>query len=699
MSLQFADYNMDYKNNSEIMNNMELTTQQNKVFEQIKAFLNSDASVFILRGYAGTGKTTMVKVVADYITKSRQLTMMAPTGRAARVLSAKTGYEATTIHKAIYEKAHIVPKKVKDIAESEFKFMFPIHQSENGGNIVAIVDEASMVCSRKIEHELFVFGTDNLMDDLLTYVRPNFGGKIIFVGDPAQLPPVGEAVSNALRADFFQKKGLKVIETELTEVLRQKGDSIILKNAMMIRDLLNKDKRNQLVFEEQKDDVETVPSEQFLEKYLNYRRKSGKNDSVVICYSNKSANRYNRDIRKALYGEDVPIRENDILLITQNNYRLNRMNGEFVPVLSVGARTQQSAPVYIQRGGIKQRVIITLNFVQVTVTDGDGNPMLCMLIEDLLTSDKATISIDENRALYINFCMRHPKLKQGTEDFAETLLSDEYYNAIRAKYGYAVTGHKCQGGEWGKVFVDYTSRTGLDNDSLRWAYTATTRAQKTLYVANLPHITPFSKFRIDPVQKCKNIDLECRILDEVPLTPFHDKNVDNGVRAKFHCITKNMEYTPYKILSVQSRPYLEIYNVQTPDGVDRYDLHYKAGSIFLPAKATSPNQHTPLINMMLNDERCISYKFNYVPSDESHSKLFDLIRSACDSISVQITNVVEHPEDFSTLFYMRTSETFSYIKVYVNSDGFITYAKPMSLKGKEDGELSAIIEIINSHFI
>lgn len=690
---------MDYKNNSEIMNNMELTTQQNKVFEQIKAFLNSDASVFILRGYAGTGKTTMVKVVADYITKSRQLTMMAPTGRAARVLSAKTGYEATTIHKAIYEKAHIVPKKVKDIAESEFKFMFPIHQSENGGNIVAIVDEASMVCSRKIEHELFVFGTDNLMDDLLTYVRPNFGGKIIFVGDPAQLPPVGEAVSNALRADFFQKKGLKVIETELTEVLRQKGDSIILKNAMMIRDLLNKDKRNQLVFEEQKDDVETVPSEQFLEKYLNYRRKSGKNDSVVICYSNKSANRYNRDIRKALYGEDVPIRENDILLITQNNYRLNRMNGEFVPVLSVGARTQQSAPVYIQRGGIKQRVIITLNFVQVTVTDGDGNPMLCMLIEDLLTSDKATISIDENRALYINFCMRHPKLKQGTEDFAETLLSDEYYNAIRAKYGYAVTGHKCQGGEWGKVFVDYTSRTGLDNDSLRWAYTATTRAQKTLYVANLPHITPFSKFRIDPVQKCKNIDLECRILDEVPLTPFHDKNVDNGVRAKFHCITKNMEYTPYKILSVQSRPYLEIYNVQTPDGVDRYDLHYKAGSIFLPAKATSPNQHTPLINMMLNDERCISYKFNYVPSDESHSKLFDLIRSACDSISVQITNVVEHPEDFSTLFYMRTSETFSYIKVYVNSDGFITYAKPMSLKGKEDGELSAIIEIINSHFI
>ena len=678
---------------------MELTNQQNKVFEQIKAFLNSDASVFILRGYAGTGKTTMVKVIADYIEQTRQLVMMAPTGRAARVLAMKTGHTATTIHKAIYSKAHVEPKKVKNIAESEFKFVFSINNSENGGNIVAIVDEASMVCSRKIEHELFMFGTDNLMEDLLTFVRPNFGGKVIFVGDPAQLPPVGESVSNALRAEYFKEKGLKVIEAELTEVLRQKDDSVILKNAMMIRDLLKKDKRNQLVFEEQKDDVETIPSEQFLDKYLNYRKESGKHDSVIICYSNKSANRYNRDIRKSLYGGDVPLQENDILLITQNNYRLDRMNGEFVPVLSIGERIQQSAPVYAQIGGKKERIVITLNFIKVTVPNGDGNPIPCMLLEDLLTSDTATISIDENRALYINFCMRNPNLKQGTESFAEALLNDEYYNAIRAKYGYAVTGHKCQGGEWGKVFVDYTGRTGLDDDSLRWAYTATTRAQKTLYVTNLPHITPFSKFRIEPIQKCKNIAPECRILNEVPPTPFHNKNVDNGIRAKYHCIAKNMEYTPYRIISVQSRPYLEIYNIQTPDGVDRYDLFYKAGDIFQPAKAASPNQHTPLIEIMLNDEQGMSYKYNYIPSDESHCKLLDLIRSACDTISVQITNVVEHAEDFSTTYYMRTIVTFSYIKVYVNSNGFITYAKPPSLKGKDDGELSEIIEIINSHFV
>jgi hypothetical protein len=144
---------------------------------------------------------------------------------------------------------------------------------------------------------------------------------------------------------------------------------------------------------------------------------------------------------------------------------------------------------------------------------------------------------------------------------------------------------------------------------------------------------------------------------------------------------------------------LEIYNIQTPDGVDRYDLHYKSGAIFQDAKTTSPNQHTPLLDIMLNDERGMSYKFNYVPSDESHAKLFDLIRSACDTISVQITNVVEHPEDFSTVYYMRTTGTFSYIKVYINSDGFITYAKPMSMKGTEDEELCTVIENIKSHFI
>lgn len=678
---------------------MQLTKQQNKIFEQIQAFMKSEDSVFILRGYAGTGKTTMIKVIADYIAQSRYVYLMAPTGRAARVLAHKTGYKATTIHKAIYAKACVVSKNVKDIAESEFKFVFPVYKNEHNGNIVAIVDESSMVCSRKIEHELFVYGTGNILEDLLDFIRPSFGGKIIFVGDPAQLPPVGESISNALRTDYFKERGLKVVVGELTEVIRQKDDSVILKNAMMIRDILEKQQKNYLVFEEKTGDVENVPSDKFLDKYLEYRQKSGVHDSVVICYSNKSASRYNKDIRSFLYGGDVPIRVNDILLITQNNYRLGRMNGEFVPVLAIGARTQQSAPIYVQVGSERKRIVVNINFVQITVPDGNGNPVACMLIEDLLTSDKATISIDENRALYINFCMRNPHLKQGTESFADALMSDIYYNAIRAKYGYAVTGHKCQGGEWGKVFVDYTDRTGLSDDCLRWAYTATTRAKETLYFTNLPHITPFSKFRIDPIQKCKNMDPECRIINKTDPTPFHADNSDDFLKAKYHCIVNNMNGTPYSVSHVVSRPYVEIYQIQTPNGINRFDIHYKTGGVFLSAKPQSLNEHTQLILLMLNDERQMPFVFHYVPSNEIHEKLYHLIRSACDGLSIQITNVVERQEDYSVTYYMRTSETFSYIKVYINRNGFVTYAKPMSMLGSEDNELSALINYINHHLI
>lgn len=678
---------------------MTLTNQQQQVFSAIKDFMDGDASVFILKGYAGTGKTTMVKVIAEYLAQSREVYLMAPTGRAARVLSAKTGRLAVTIHKAIYEKACVVSKNVKDVAEAEFKFVFPVRKNEYGGKIVAIVDEASMVCSRKIEHELFEFGTDNLMEDLLDFVRPDFGGKVIFVGDPAQLPPVGENVSNALRTSYFEERGLKAVEVELTEVLRQKGDSVVLKNAMMIRDLLKKEKRNSLLFEERENDVETVSPDQFLSKYLDYRKQSGKHDSVVICYSNRAASKYNSDIRCSLYGSDMPLQVNDILLITQNNYRLGRMNGEFVPVLEIGARTQQSAPVYAQVGSERKRITITINFVQVVVPDGNGNPMQCMLIEDLLTSDKASISIDENRALYINFCMRNPQLKQGTQAFADALMSDLYYNAIRAKYGYAVTGHKCQGGEWGKVFVDYTDRTGLNDDSLRWAYTATTRAQKTLYVTNLPHVTPFDKFRIEPIQKCKNMPSECRIIGTVEPTPFHADNSENYLKAKYHCIKYNMEGTPYSVVSVISKPYMEVYNIQTPCGIDRFDIRYKMGGIFHPAIPVSRNEHTSLVLMLLNDERSLPLVFDYTPSDDIRERLFNMIRSACDGLSVQITNVVEHPEDYSVIYYMRTSGSYSYIKVYMDKNGFITYAKPMSILGTEDSELAAVINEISNHFI
>jgi hypothetical protein len=321
-----------------------------------------------------------------------------------------------------------------------------------------------------------------------------------------------------------------------------------------------------------------------------------------------------------------------------------------------------------------------------------------MVLLDLLYNGAAKLSIDEHRALYINFCMRHPNLKQGTEEFSNAIMEDDFYNCLKAKFGYAVTGHKCQGGEWAKVFVDYKGRTGLSDDCLRWAYTATTRARKTLYVSNLPHITPFSKFRIEPVQQCSKMNEECRIIDKVELSPFHDCSAPVYLHAKCRCVMQNMEWTPYQIEKVISKPYQEIYHIQTPDGIERYDIRYKKGGIFAKAIPQTLSKHSVMIGMMLDNERAIPLVFNYIPSDTMHEKLYNLIRSACDGLSVQITNVVEHREDYSVVYYFRTSDTFSYLKIYIDASGFVTYAKPMSLIGQEDKELLVLIEEITNHF-
>lgn len=676
---------------------MTLTPSQQTVFRQIIDFAQSDANVFILRGYAGTGKTTMIKAVADELSKHSLIALMAPTGRAARVLASKTGHRACTIHRSIYSHAVLIDKSSEDIAETDIKYRFPI--VENQQQIIAIVDEASMLCSRTIQQEIFQFGTDNLMDDLLTYVRPSFGGKIIFVGDPAQLPPVGESVSNALKRDFFVKKGFKVMETELTEILRQSGDSAILKNAMRIRELLSSDVRNNLVFEEKDSEVELIQYGQLLDRYISDNKTTQSKDSVVICFSNQRAYEYNKVIREALYGlPDPPLKVGDVLMVVQNNYALDKMNGEFVRVLDVGETIRQSAPVFVQNGGTKERRVLDLDFIRIKIDNGFGVPTSVLLLLDLLNNGKASVSIDQQRALYINFKIRHKNLRPGTIGFCEALQTDEFYNCLRAKYGYAVTGHKCQGGEWDKAYVDYNGRTGLSDDCLRWAYTATTRARNTLYVTNFVQVTAFSNFRIDDVQLCKKINPEFRRFGHVELSPFHTPDTLLFLHAKWMCIESNLQNTGFKTIGVDSRPYLEMYSISTPDGIVRVDMQYRQGGIFLPARCAISNPHAEHLLQLINDESQMPIAFDYHPSDEIHEQLYHLISNACDTLDIQITNIVEHPEDYSVIFYFRTSDSVSYFKIYVNNKGFVSYAKPMSLRGKEDVELQMLIEEIKKHF-
>ena len=557
-----------------------------------------------------------------------------------------------------------------------------------------------MLGSRTVEQELFEFGTGNLMNDLLTYARPGFGGKLIFVGDPAQLPPVGETESVALSAAFFTEKGLNVMEAELTNVMRQAGDSVILGNAMLIRDLLKKKVRNRLAFAERKGEVESLEPVDLLDRYFDERRLSGLYSSVVICFSNKVAADYTRGIRSRLYGtENAPLHKGETLMVVQNNYVLGRMNGEFVPVLEVGGVSSLSAPVYVQEGAQKEKRIITMTFQHVAVIDGEGYQAQVLLSLDLLNDSSASLSVDQQKMLYINFCMRHPDLSPKSEEFMSKLQNDPYFNCLRAKYGYAVTGHKCQGGEWKKAFVDYNGRTGLSDDCLRWVYTATTRARETLYITNLPHITPFSNFKIETVQRCKKVNPECRVLGAVCKSVFHDTQAPDYLHAKCVCVQSNFEYTPFRIAGVDSKPYKEIYHIATPSGLERYDINYKAGGIFGKAVPLNPTENSVLVCQMLDNEQAMPFVMNYVPVDDIHRQLYCLIRSAADSVNVQITNVVDHLEDYSVMYYFRTSGTVSYIKIYIDKKGFVSYAKPMSLAGTDDKELVELVDRIKEYFV
>lgn len=445
--------------------------------------------------------------------------------------------------------------------------------------------------------------------------------------------------------------------------------------------------------------MENLPSERLLTAYMESVKQTGLCNNILICFSNRSACGYNADVRSALYGRPAaPLSTNDTLMVVQNNYMLDIMNGEFTRAEEITGYSEQSAPVYVQKGGKTERVVITLHFASVKLTDRYGLPQHCQLLLDLLDSDKPGLSIDEQRALYINFCIRHPDLKHDSEDFAEQLMQDEYYNCLKVKYGYAITGHKCQGGEWKRAFVDYAGRTGLNRDSLRWAYTVTTRATDTLYVANLPHITPFSRFRIDPVQQCSKVNAECRVLAKVERSPFHAPDAPDFLHAKCQCIRHNLLWTQYQVTNVVSKPYQEIYYIQTPDAIERYDIRYKKGGIFLNAVPQSPSPHTATLLIALNNERAMSLKFSYVPTDELRTDLYNMLRSVCDDLGIRITNVVEHPEDYSVMYYFNTSDTLSYIKIYINSSQFVTYAKPMSLIGDADKELVKLTKEIQNRF-
>ena len=510
-----------------------LSSDQSACLDNLQAFLaNREQRIFLLKGYAGTGKTFLAKGITEFLSaQGRAFRLAAPTGRAAKVIAEKTGREARTIHSQIYDFGDLREYAAGDdeLGSETFKFYAQIASNQDQANTVYIVDEASLLSDAYSESEFFRSGTGYLLHDLISYVGFDHGEtdrKIIFVGDPAQLPPVGMSTSPALNAEYLhQHFGLKAVEYELKEVLRQKAESGVIRNVMPLRESLSTGSFSSLgfVFD---DDVQRLRADDILPLYMESRAASGPISPIVIARSNSEAAGFNRSIRDALFpGRDFVV-PGDRLIVTANSIVDGAFlaNGEFVDVVDAEVAVERRIVTLRQRNedtGEVEVIDVPLVFrdirLAVASTDGSETALSTKILDDHLHNGRAGLDAVQQRALYVDFLKRHPDLKKGSdrERISQILRQDPYFNALRVRFGYAVTCHKAQGGEWEHVFVSCPSgQNPRTADYFRWLYTAMTRSSSKLYLINPPIVTlkdaspdlsSLGAFRIDLLNRVRSI--------------------------------------------------------------------------------------------------------------------------------------------------------------------------------------------------
>ncbi|KQY95033.1 MULTISPECIES: ATP-dependent RecD-like DNA helicase [unclassified Brevundimonas] len=482
----------------------DLNVDQRGCLSALSDFLGDrEQRLFLLKGYAGTGKTFLVKGITEYLAaQGRDFQLLAPTGRAANVMREKTGREARTLHGSIYDYSDLQEYRDGDADALEtFKIIASIRSNRDQANTVYIVDEASLLADVYAESDFYRSGTGYLLQDLMTYMcfdHSENDRKIIFVGDPAQLPPVGMASSPALDPEYLRKHfNLSPIQYELKEVVRQKADSGLIRNVMPLRESLSKASFSSLTFEFG-EDVARAHTDEVIPLYMAAR--GAGRQPIIITHPNAEAAAFNRAVREQLHPQKEFVTAGDTLIVTANAVVGGRFlaNGEFVEVIHAEPVVDRRTLTLKQRNpdtNAVEEMEISLTFrdvdVAITLPDGTKSGINVKLLDDHLHRNEPGLSSIEQRALYIDFLKRHPDLRADKERVRRSLVlrQDPYFNALRAKFGYAVTCHKAQGGEWTDVVV--SCPTGQDPRTagyFRWLYTAMTRSSQTLHLVNPPEV-------------------------------------------------------------------------------------------------------------------------------------------------------------------------------------------------------------------
>lgn len=674
----------------------------------------------MLKGYAGSGKTTILKGLIDYLeANERDVDVIAPTGRAAKVLKDKT-LHGCTIHKGIYNFKELKLLKTDsiDVAEKSYHINFPI-LDRDGFRRVIIVDEASMVSNSKTEHELFTFGTGKLLNDLLTYAKIKTSqNKIIFVGDPAQLPPVTDPKSLALEESFFLEADIAVESTEMKEVHRQVKENPIQRNAIVFRELLATEKRSELNLEFDDDNFihlsDELPATKYTELFPNPEIGNG----VIICYSNAQALSYNQSIREKIFpGKYQTITVGDVLLINSNNYHaygLELYNGDMATVVSVSPTVESmSAPVYVTEGKERIRKVVDLQFRNIVVRfPHHDQDVPCKIIESLLNSPLPSLSVTELKALYINFIIRFneeqndrkksglPYFREGSEEFKDKLKKDPYFNALRVKYGYAITCHKAQGSEWDTIFVDYRGQVGIRDAQLRWCYTALTRAKRVCYNIYPPSFGALDAINFDPITLLNSLGADAIHFLNVSVSPYHLPGSHPCKSAKYYEILEKVQDTPFQLRAVESKPYLEIYHFVHDEQDLRIQTNHDGAGIFgkfllVKGDAIIGERLLSIVNLF----KRIEVEVVYTPTTLPLSKLFTKISTACSELDVVISGVKEYQSSYYVLYIFQTKTGFASLQFYFDKNGKITKAQPKAFQGEPTDSLTFLISKLAAHAV
>ena len=447
------------------------TEDQSRLFAALEEFGGDPASdIMVVAGYAGTGKTSAIAAFVKTLHQHKyKYVLLAPTGRAAKVLSGFTGHQAYTIHKHIYRQ--------KSLSAGFGKFSLDINRSRD---TFFIIDESSLITIDDGGGN--VFGSGDLLQDLVGYVRSSIGNKMIFVGDRGQLPPVGMDASPALDIDFMQTAFGPVHSADLTTVMRQAQQSGILHNATILREMERQGHLERPRLElEGFDDVCRVSGSELIESMSDAISRYGLDDVVVLTRSNKRANRYNAGIRASVLYREEQLTRGDKLMVVKNCYQfLEKLDDEDFFVANGDMARLQKISRYEERYG--------LHFAQATLSfpDYDNLEITAKIILDTLSSEAAALTAEQQEALFEGVWADYDDITVKKKRY-EAVREDKYFNALQVKYATAITCHKSQGGGWPCVYIDNPFwGPEVTIDDIKWLYTAITRATEKVFFVNFP---------------------------------------------------------------------------------------------------------------------------------------------------------------------------------------------------------------------